>query len=424
VRLRCAVPIGLLATLAGAALPGVASAAPASDHGLTSHTFPDPSLAREEIVVQGRLTVAPVGEQKIILYHHNAGSTARYKRYGVAMTDAQGYYQFVIKPGPSTNQTGFVVEDGHRAVHSRLVYQRVQALVSITADPANADTLQPVRFTGHVTPDHRFGRVLLQAQEGSSADFRTIKDGRLDAGSNYSISYRFRRPGVRDLRVLLPGDLRNIASPSDPVSVTIQQRQNPSFTISSSSPITVFNTPVTISGTLYEPGTMTPEGNTSVTLHGRSTDQSFRSLGSTTTASNGSYSFTQSPTRNELYYVATTLPPRRHTAPLLEGVRDEVTLMATTSAASKSVTAFVGQVTPYKGRKTICLQRLGTDGDYDNVKCKAISTSSTYEFVRTVFDTGTFRTRVFSDRFNLGNVSPTVTVNGGLPPASTAPTSS
>ncbi len=425
-RLRFAVPIGLLATLASAVAPGVASAAtaPQRDHGLTIHTFPNPSNAGEEIVVEGRLTDPPVVGQKIVLYHQIAGSAARYKRYGVAMTDAQGYYLFVIKPGPFTNQTGFVIEAGHPAIHSRLVYQRVHALVTLTESQANPDTLDRVLFSGHVTPNHAGERVDLQAQVNGH-DFRTIKQGRLDANSDYAIHLRFPIPREYDLRVVFPGDVRNIAGASDVESVIVQQAQNPFFTINSSSPITDFNKPVTISGTLYEPGTKTPEGMTSVTLMGRGLNhESFRSIGSTVTGTDGSYSFTdQSPTQNEIYMVDTTLPPQRHTALLVEGVRDDVTLTATTSTAAKgSVTIFGGMVTPYKGGKTICLQRLGTDGEYHNVKCKEISTQSKYEFVRTVFDVGTFRTRTFADRFNLGNVSPTVTVNGALPPASTVPT--
>ena len=111
------------------------------------------------------------------------------------------------------------------------------ALVSAGASSTATDTAHPVVFSGTVTPNHAHERVFLQEQIGSSDDWRTIKSGRIGPGSNYVIGHRFRVPGERDLRVLLPGDFRNIRGESDPVSVTIEQAQVPGFTINTSAPI-------------------------------------------------------------------------------------------------------------------------------------------------------------------------------------------
>ncbi len=136
-----------------------------------------------------------------------------------------------------TNRSWFVRESGIHGVHSRTVYERVSALVSLAASTTSQVTGQPIVFTGHVTPNHAFERVALQEQRGSSDDWRTLKTGFIGRGSNYAISYRWRIAGDHDVRVVFPGDGRNIKGASDPVTVTIQQKQISGFTINSSSPI-------------------------------------------------------------------------------------------------------------------------------------------------------------------------------------------
>lgn len=429
-RLRLTVPVSLLAAFAAAVTPGVASAAPHHNRGLTIAAIPRTIVAGDPVLIYGRLNADPVAGQTIILYHHVNGQSTGYSKVGETKTLAGGIYIFPRADGVvETNRSWFVREAGLHGVHSRTVYERVAALVTAAANPANADTNHAVLFTGHVTPNHEGERVVLQEQEGVNGnDFRTIKSGRLDSSSNYSIRYRFGVPGARDLRVVFRGDRRNIAGVSDTVSVTIQQTQVPSFTINSSSPITDYNTPVKISGTLYQPRTQAPEPNTSVTLYGHGHDQRYRALGSTVTGTDGSYSFTQSPTQNEVYVVTTTLPPKRHTAQLFEGVRDVVTLAAsstgTSAAAAGSPVTFTGTVAPDKAGHLIDLQRLGLDGEWHTVARTRVSMSSSYEFMRLVFTTAMFRTRIEGDSINLGGHSPSVTVTGVVPPVSTLPTAS
>ena len=135
------------------------------------------------------------------------------------------------------NNTNWFVR-GPDASHSRTVHEQVQALVKANAGTTSTDTAHPIVFTGTVTPNHAGGSVFLQEQRGSSDDWQTLKSGRLDANSNYSIAYRWRRPGERDVRVVFRSDDRNLRGVSDPVTVDIQQAQVPGFTISSSAPIT------------------------------------------------------------------------------------------------------------------------------------------------------------------------------------------
>ena len=76
----------------------------------------------------------------------------------------------------------------------------------------------------------------------------------------------------------------------------------------------------TISGVLYQPGTTTPEPSTSVTLWGRVAGQAhFSAIESTTTGSDGSYSFIEKPGQNTQYQVRTTFKPHRHSAVSVRG---------------------------------------------------------------------------------------------------------
>src|ERR1019366_9709631 len=119
----------------------------------------------------------------------------------------------------------------------------------------------------------------------------TLKRGVVGSDSNYQIAYAWRTAGARDVRVLFRGDARNTPSASDPVSVVIEQAEVPSFTINTSDPIVTDNSPATISGTLYTPGsTTTPEPATAVQLFGHEPDGGpYRELQATTTDPSGGY---------------------------------------------------------------------------------------------------------------------------------------
>jgi hypothetical protein len=422
-RLRLALLGSLLAALVAVAVPGFASAAPVHNRGLTINATPNPILAGEGVLIYGQLKGGDITGQRIKLYHR-VNPSDHFTLIRRTTTDRFGFYEFTRAEGVVlTNRSWFV--RGPDGTHSRTVHERVAALVMLAASNTNADTSQPITFFGHVTPNHAFERVFLQVQRGSSDDWKTLASTRLGPGSNYVISYRWRIPGQRIVRVLFPGDARNIMGASDPLSVTIQQHQVPDFTINSTDPVIQEGQAATIFGKLYIKGTKTPEPDTPVTLCGRVVgEQQFTCDTAGVTGSDGSYSFTVSPLHNEVYVVKTTLPPHRHSAPLLEAVRDAVTLTASSSSANagQKVT-FTGTVTPDKASDTVYLQRFGADGDWHTVAISTVRPNSQFQFVR-VFGTAgakTFRAHVLEDQQNVGGVSPAVTVTVTLPPVSSLP---
>jgi hypothetical protein len=272
----------------------------------------------------------------------------------------------------------------------------------------------------------------ISRSQNSSGDWHTLNAGLIGAGSNYSISYRFRIPDTYTLRVLFRGDDRNIAAASDIVSVDIDQTQNRTFTINTSNPIISVGQSAIISGVLYLPqaeasSPLLPDPNVDVTLFGRALGQStVVALGTTATGANGGYSFTVSPQNNTEYFVRTTFAPPsyRRTASLFEGVQDVVTLSTSSSASmvGQKVT-FTGTVAPDKAGHLIELQRLGKDGDFHTVAIGVINIASAYRFVWRFGNSGTFtfRTRVASDGQNVSGASPPVTITVTLPPVTSLP---
>ena len=413
-----------LAASAVMSLPGLAGAAPRHNHGLTISATPNPILAGEGVLIYGQLQGTDVAGKSIVLYHHISDSGRGYTRIGEVRTDSHGFYEFTRAEGVvETNRSWFVRLATAPSVHSRTVQEHVAALVSIAASSTTALTRHPVTFTGHVDPSHAFERVLLQEQIGSTDDWRTLKAGRLGPGSNYAISYAWKIAGEHTVRVVFQGDNRNTRGESDSLSVAVQQAQVADFTIQTSDPTITYGSSANISGKLYGKGSTTPEPSTPLTLCHRSITQSVPVCDMAgVTGTDGSYSFSVSPTSNQVYFVRTTLPPSRRTAGLFEGVKDTVTLASTSASvtAGQKVT-FTGTVTPDKAGDVVYLQRLGADNDWHTVSVTRIHFGSSFTFTR-VFGTAgskTFRARVPGDVQNLGGSSPTVTLAVSLPPVAT-----
>ena len=143
-RLRLAVLATLVTTLAAVAVTSVASAAPGHNRGLTINAIPNPIDAGEGVFIYGHLNATPVGGQTIILYHHLAGSGRGYTRIGQTTTDSHGFYEFTrAEDVVLTNRSWFVREQGAHQIHSRTVFERVSALVDMSASTTTASARWP-----------------------------------------------------------------------------------------------------------------------------------------------------------------------------------------------------------------------------------------------------------------------------------------
>lgn len=346
-----------------------------------------------------------------MLYRHISGrGHPGYTVVGRTTTDPSGFYDFTREENVVfINRSWFTRLADEPQVHSRTVYERVAALVSLTSGDSGANTVigitnHPITFRGHVTPNHADERVYVQTRNLGSEDWHSLSSGRLGADSNYSITLRPRVPETREVRVVFRGDDQNIRGVSDSLTVTIQQAQNPNFTINTTTPVINYGQSATITGTLGARSS-TPPGNIAVTLCYRLVVQRTPICSqATTTHSDGSYSFTISPTSNALYFVRTALPPNRRSSALAIGVKDLISL----SASSAMVTVgqpdtFSGTVTPNQAGKVVYLQRLGSDGEYHSVAATHVLANGSYTFTRVFGSPGTktLRTRILYGDANL-----------------------
>ncbi len=147
------------------------------------------------------------------------------------------------------------------------MHEQVAAEVTLTPSATQATTRHPITFTGQVSPGHAGQTIELQAQRGDSNNWNTIKTARLDASSSYSIPVAWRFPGPREVRAVFPGDPRNTRGISAVSTIVVEQTEVPGFTIGSSNPIVLNQTPVSISGTLETSSGGAAEPGVSVALY-------------------------------------------------------------------------------------------------------------------------------------------------------------
>jgi hypothetical protein len=422
--MRSRMPLLASACVAAVALPSIAGAAPIHNRALSIHATPNHVIAGEPVLIYGRLQGRDDADQEITLYHR-INPAQQFTVISRTRTNAAGQYDFPRAEGIVESNRSWYVR-GPVFTHSRTVHERVAAELTIDASAVSGTTRHPLTFTGQVTPDHVGSRVALQVQDGDANTWHTVKTGRVGAGSAYSFSYTWRTAGSRDVRAAFTGDGRNIAAQSDPVTVIIQQRQAPYFTISSSDPIVTDGTPATISGTLFEPHTSTVAPNVDVGLYQKVPGSGPATLAqTTTTSSTGTYSFSVQGDTNELYQARTiNASSAQATAELFQGVQDTVTMSSNspTSVVGGTVT-FSGSVAPSKADHVVYLEKYGSDGSWHVVQTSTISAASTFSFNWTFGTSGTkqFRARVVGGSVNVGGASAPVTETVALPPVSQLP---
>ena len=417
--------LGVLAALCSlvALLP---AAAPAATHRVSIVAVPNPIDAGDPVVIVGHVFGPGNANRQVNLFHRLPNQFG-FSFVQSVQTDGHGNYLITRKPGVvDTNRAWFVRSGGAR---SRTVREGVHALITLTASTASTKSNQQVLFTGHVTPNHRGDRVLLQRQVGANGDdWHTIDSGRLGSGSYYAIAHRFRVPNGDGLtlRVAIRRDRRNLAGASRSVDLTVQQNQNPDFTLNASQDPIAVGQSVTLSGTLAAPN----NANRTVVLYAHQHDQGYHAVASTITDGSGHYTFAaQSPLHTTVYQARTANGARR-SAQVFEAVRDVIGTVSVdpSNPTVGQVVSISGSVAPPKAGHLIALQKLGRDGDYHTIELVRVNANSRFEFLVRFSVAGTKRVRVRIDGgpFNWGTSSAAVnvTVSPGTPSTTSGPTTS
>jgi hypothetical protein len=410
------------------AVPSKAVAAPHHNHGLTIASTPDPITSGQGVLIYGQLT-GPNNAHKRIWLFHRINPAHRFTPVSVTRTNGSGFYEFIRADGVvTTNRNWFVLGPGH--THSRTIHEWVSSIVTLAANATSATTADTIAFTGTVSPAHAGQRVVLQEQDSSAPSgngWKTIDSGYTNSSSGYTIQHRFRTPGSYTLRAFFPTDPRNIAGQSAGIGLTVQQQQNPSFTINASAQPIVNGQSETITGTLYADGSTTvAQPNQSVTLYARTGTGPFKALQGGQTNSAGEYTFTTTPAYNTVYYV--TAAKGERTAKLYVGVQDVVnaSLSASTIAVGAAVKV-TGTVTPDHTGHILYLQQQNAAGQWLDVQTSYVTSGSQFAFSYTPGMTGTLnlRVQITGGRWSIGGISSTMplTVSGAAPVSSLPPAS-
>jgi phospholipase C len=180
---------------------------------LTIATVPDPSTAGQAVTISGRLLGPRRGHVVVTLWRKLPGAR-RFRATAGTRTDRSGRYSMTALV--DRNRSWYVTARGLR---SHTVHQRVQAVITLTPSETRAPPGEQVVFSGGVTPSHAGEQIMLE-QLGPSG-WLPVAQGRLGAGSAFSVGYAFPNAGVYQIRAYLRWGRRNINSYSAPVTVAV-----------------------------------------------------------------------------------------------------------------------------------------------------------------------------------------------------------
>jgi hypothetical protein len=416
-------PLVASALTALALTPAAASAAahpsPSGSHTLSISVSENPIVEGQPIVIYGRLSGPNDGGRTVVLYHRTPYSS-NFTPVQQTSTDPAGYYAFSRLPEKVlTNRDWYVHSLGAR---SATVHEHVYAQVTITGSVPAGSVVQTgphnsVTFSGTVTPANSGQEIRLQRQDASGGeDWHTIQIGRILPGGSYSIVHNFRFPGDANIRVLMPHDGLNIASPSDVLSYEIEQAENPALTIDSS------QNPIAAGQSEVISGTLAAGAGSNVTLYARTAGGTFTPVTSVNTGQDDSYSFPSLTPQSSTYYQVRS--GSVDSTVLFLGVKYVVSASATaTTIAQGQPVSLTGTVAPTSPDHVVDLQEQALSGQWVTIQRSLTTGESTFTLTRPLFTAGTLSLRAFvpGGPSNQGTASTPVTITVTPVPAAQLP---
>ena len=472
----CVVAVALAALAALAPAGASAHRVFRGPHLVSIHAQPDPIVAGDPVLIYGRLYGPENQNRLVVLYHRPFGSPFGFVPVQTTRTDAEGDYEFARADGNvDTNRQWYVDAAGSA---SRIVTERVAGLVTVNVTGPNGQpepdgsVLYTGRgyvytFAGTDTPGVFGARVLLQRQAaaGGLNDWVTIGRGTLGAGGSFSITHSFVIPsasgGDANVRILVPNDIRNIASPSQSLSYEIEQTQNPALTIVPSAYA------IDEGGSDAINGVDAQGSGQMLTLYSHTAREAWAVLATTFTTSGGNYTFSIDPTLSTYYKVVAggsvtagtrsgstgdtgttgtsgtsgasgttgttgTTGPHGHSGPnravsavAFVGVRVTLNVQTTPTTINQgqSVT-FTGTLNPDETGRNIYLERLNASGDeWHIIASSVVTTGSAYSITESFYEPGseTVRVAIPGSPANQGNATPPIPITVNPVPVTALP---
>jgi hypothetical protein len=360
--------------------------------------------------------------QTVTLYEHAAG-TGGFSVAGTATTDSHGFYQLTT-PALSENAVFYATFASAQSPHRTA---KVLAQVTLAGPPETKQLTagihtgrrNAVTFTGSVSPNDAGATVVLQRQnEVRGRGWHSIGRTIVNSSGGFAITHVFWVPGASDIRVLVRGSHRNVASPSNTLSYAISQAQNPSLTILSAAD------PIAFGGSAVISGTVAGAAHTPVTLLARTAHGSFKAVAGATTDGEGNYAFPAQPGVQSTFYRVTGAG--RSSAVLYEGVKYVLTAIpGATSVQSGQPFSVSGTVSPARAGHQIYLQRQNLAGSGFHVAAVGtVNADGSYTLTHVFYAPGTdvLRVKIPGDPENGGTASPTFNLAvTPVPPAALKP---
>jgi hypothetical protein len=203
----------------------------AQNPALTIQASADPISFGESVTISGKYLAGP--NQPVTLlargrHQHGFGRIAQ------VMTNGAGEYSFPAQT--PVNSTFYEVKGspiicfagshhpkaGCRSVPSSAVlYEGVKDVLTAHMSATTVQAGQTVTFSGTVAPDHTGHVIYLERQNPHGPGFHVIQVSFVGAGSTYSIVHRLYDPGVKVLRVFIPGGPENQSAASPPFAIVV-----------------------------------------------------------------------------------------------------------------------------------------------------------------------------------------------------------
>jgi hypothetical protein len=180
---------------------------------LTIQASADPIAFGESVTISGKLGG---GANQLVTLLARVRHQHGFARIAQTTTNGAGEYSF---PEQSPiNNTFYRVTSTAQA--SAVLYEGVKDVLSAQVSASTIAAGQAVTFTGAVSPDHT-GHAIYLERQSVDGNFHVIAVGQVGAGSVYSIGRSLYAPGVRILRVFVPGGPENQGAVSQPFVITV-----------------------------------------------------------------------------------------------------------------------------------------------------------------------------------------------------------
>jgi hypothetical protein len=351
---------------------------------------------------------ATTSGQTVTVYEHSVGSPG-FQVLGTPATGAGGFYS-ILAPALTRDANFYARVAGARSATKPI---KVAPLVVLNGPTENTQLLtgkhNVVTFTGTVTPADQGATVVLQReQKTSSEEWHAIQFGTVGAGGVFTIVHKFVIPGDANIRVVVRRQNRaTTRGISNTRSYVISQAQNPNLTLESSQDPIPFGQTITLSGAIKA------GANQQLTLlaRKRTPGSTFTPVATTTSGSEGKYSFGQAPQENTSYRVTGA---GISSAVLFEGVKYVLTAAASAGTVqSGQAVTFSGTVAPIRAGHVVYIERENQfGGGFHVVDAGTVGEDGKYSIAHTAFGQGkqVFRVKVPGDPANQAVSSATFSV--------------